>query len=83
MKNCTAVLEFLRRSLPVNACATVAQYFFFFAYLKVAPVWLGRGGGGVQASMWKLTQTNLVSIGIKPDRCGYRDDGNAVRPTGK
>lgn len=24
--------------------------------------------------MWKFTQTKLVSISIKPGRCGYRDD---------
>lgn len=45
--------------------------FFFFCLIKSGTGWNIKKA---QVWMWKFPQTKLVSISIKPGRCGYRDD---------
>lgn len=69
--------QFLRRPLPANASHSgsipcfVCWVFFFFCLIKSGTGWNIKKA---QVWMWKFPQTKLVSISIKPGRCGYRDD---------
>lgn len=50
----------------------VCLFLFFFCLIKSGTGWKIKKA---QVWMWKFLQTKLVSISIKPGRCGYRDDG--------